>query len=98
MKAGEVQCPITKVAQLLSDTWTMLIMHYLLEGPQRFCDLERSLEGISTRTLTLKLQKLVQEGLIEKTIDGLYASTKRGKGLRIIENAMRKYNDTYLTH
>lgn len=96
MKGDAVQCPITKVAQLLSDTWTMLIMHYLLVGPQRFCDLERSLEGISTRTLTLKLQKLVEEGLILKNSDGMYEATKKGKGLRLIENAMRTFDRKYL--
>jgi len=96
MKENAAECPITKVALLLSDTWTMLIMHYLVEKPQRFCDLERSLGGISTRTLTLKLQKLTEEGLVAKTDAGLYEATKRGKGLRIIENAMRKYEATYL--
>jgi len=58
MKQATQPCPMTKTAQLLSDTWTMLIMHDLLSGSKRFCELERSLEGISTRTLTLKLKKL----------------------------------------
>lgn len=96
MKHRETQCPITKVAQLLSDTWTMLVMHYLLEGPKRFCELERALDGISTRTLTLKLQKLTDEQLVCKTESGLYAPTERGKGLRLIERAMHAYEAKYL--
>lgn len=96
MKAPEVACPITRVAQLLSDTWTMLVMHYLIEGPKRFCELERSLSGISTRTLTLKLKKLIDEGMIEKGVDGMYAATAQGKGLRLIENAMKRYQERYL--
>jgi DNA-binding HxlR family transcriptional regulator len=88
-------CPITKVATLLSDTWTMLIMHTLTEKSSRFCEIEAALPGISTRTLTLKLQKLTAEGLVEK--DGaLYSATKKGAGLKIIEKAMRKYSETYL--
>lgn len=89
-------CPITRVATLLSDTWTMLIMHALTTGPKRFCELEKELEGISTRTLTLKLQKLATEGLIEKTETGTYQATKKGSGLKIIEKAMMKYSEQYL--
>lgn len=96
MKNRETTCPITKVALLLSDTWTMLIMHALLSGPKRFCEIERELDGISTRTLTNKLKKLEEEGLLLKNETGYYEATKQGKGLRIIENAMRKYDSAYL--
>ena len=97
MTHPETACPITKVARLLSDTWTMLIMHQLLDEPKRFCDLERSLTGISTRTLTLKLKKLTADGMAKKTPDGLYAITKKGEGLRLIEHAMKKYEERYLS-
>jgi DNA-binding HxlR family transcriptional regulator len=97
MKNKETTCPVTKVALLLSDVWTMLIMHALLEGgAMRFCDLERALDGISTRTLTNKLKILEEEGLLIKNESGLYEATKRGKGLRLIENAMRRYEKQYL--
>jgi DNA-binding HxlR family transcriptional regulator len=89
-------CPVQKTATLLSDTWTMLIIRDLLEGPRRFCDLERSLEGISTRTLTLKLKKLESEKLVRKLASGSYAATPRGKGLRAVELAMRRYGERYL--
>ncbi|HYD93410.1 MAG TPA: helix-turn-helix domain-containing protein [Candidatus Paceibacterota bacterium] len=93
---GEITCPVTKVAQLLSDSWTILIVYRLNHGPKRFCELERSLEGISTRTLTLKLKKLIEEGMIIKDDQGVYMSTERGKGLKLIENAMRRYEKEYL--
>lgn len=96
MKPSETTCPITKVAKLLSDTWTMLVMHALLTGPKRFCDLERELQGISTRTLTLKLKKLTEESLVAKTSTGAYSATERGRGLKLIENAMKKYEEKYL--
>jgi DNA-binding HxlR family transcriptional regulator len=96
MKSPNIECPITKVATLMSDTWTMLIMHQLILGSKRFCELEKSLEGISTRTLTLKLKKLISESLIKKESDGTYSVTKKGEGLKIIENAMKKYEEKYL--
>ncbi len=89
-------CPVQKTATLLSDTWTMLIVRDLLTGPRRFCELERSLEGISTRTLTLKLKTLKKERLVTKNKDGSYSATPRGKGLRIVESAMRRYGEKYL--
>lgn len=89
-------CPLTKVAELLSDTWTILIMRSLTEGPKRFTELELWLENISSRTLTLKLKKLSNEGLIERDTSGYYSPTKKGRGLKIIETAMIKYNELYL--
>jgi DNA-binding HxlR family transcriptional regulator len=91
-----ISCAITKTATLLSDTWTMLIMRYLLEAPKGFCELERDLDGISTRTLTLKLKKLESERIIKKSKDGCYEPTEKGKGLRIVESAMKRYGEKYL--
>lgn len=96
MKSTDVKCPITRVALLLSDSWTMLIMHFLIEGPKRFCELEKLLDGISTRTLTLKLNKLVEDGMVKKNKDGSYIATKKGAGLKIVEDSMRKYEKKYL--
>jgi DNA-binding HxlR family transcriptional regulator len=85
-----------RAALLLSDTWTMLIMHNLQAGPKGFCDLERDLAGISTRTLTNKLKKLEEEKMVKKNKDGQYQATEKGKGLRAVETAMRKYGEKYL--
>ncbi len=89
-------CPITKVATLLSDTWTMLILRSLTEGSKRFCEIESWLDGISTRTLTLKLKKLTSEGLVTKNTEGKYELTEKGNGIKIIERAMAKYSKLYL--
>ncbi len=91
-----ITCPITKTATLLSDTWTMLIVRSLLDESKRFCELERDLEGISTRTLTLKLQKLEGEKIIKRSKEGCYELTEKGKGLRMVESAMKRYGEKYL--
>jgi DNA-binding HxlR family transcriptional regulator len=97
MKPDMKSCnSVEKAALLLSDTWTMLIMHDLLSGPKGFCELERSLEGISTRTLTNKLKKLEEEKMVKKNKEGQYQATEKGKGLRAVETAMRKYGEKYL--
>lgn len=89
-------CPIEKTAQLLCDEWTILIVRDVLRAPQRFCELERSLEGISTRTLACKLKKLEAEKVIMKRPDGAYEATAKGRGLRTVENAMRRFGERYL--
>ena len=96
MQSDHTTCPVTKTAQLLSDTWTILIMRALLSGPKRFCELERDLKSISTRTLTLKLKNLEDEQMLKKQLDGYYVATEKGLGLRVIERAMRKYGERYL--
>jgi DNA-binding HxlR family transcriptional regulator len=90
-------CPLQKTAELLCDTWTILVLRDLLAGPKRFCELERSLEGISTRTLTLKLKKLADDELIEKGEDSYYRVTQKGKALKPVERAMRRYGQQYLS-
>lgn len=89
-------CPVAKVASLLSDPWTMLILRDLMKGPQRFCELEESLDGISTRTLTLKLEKLLEAGIVTKK-EPKYSITTKGKKLGSIFDAMNAYGKKYLT-
>lgn len=96
MKATTSSCPVQKTAHLLSDMWTMLIFRELLKAPARFCDLERGLHGISTRTLTLKLRHLEEEKLVKKNTDNQYSLTKKGKGLDTVIRAMRRYGEQYL--
>ena len=90
-------CPIAKVASLLSDSWTMLIIRDLLRSPMRFCELEQSLLGVSSRTLTVKLKKLVQEQVINKDdVTHRYSITKQGKNLGKVLDAMAGYGKKYL--
>lgn len=87
-------CPIQKITEILSDAWTILIIRDILSSPMRFCELEKSLLGISTRTLTLKLQKLVDEKIVENK-DHYYTITSQGKHLKPIIDAMSKAGEKF---
>ena len=90
-------CPIAKVANLLSDSWTILIIRDLLNSPARFCELERSLTGVSSRTLTLKLKKLVSKKIISNDqTTHLYSITKQGENLGKVIDAMHGYGEKWL--
>ena len=57
---AENPCPVGYCAEIISGKWTLLLIRDLADGSQRFCELERSLEGISPRTLSLRLRALIQ--------------------------------------
>jgi DNA-binding HxlR family transcriptional regulator len=68
----------------------MLIIRDLLRKKMRFSDLERSLTGISSRTLTSKIKCLEKEQVLTK--EGLYYSmTKKGMKLKKVLDAMSNY-------
>jgi DNA-binding HxlR family transcriptional regulator len=74
----------------------------LAEGQSRFCELERSLEGISPRTLSLRLRALEEEGIvIRETFPEVpprveYALTEKGQALAPIVEDMRAYGLRWL--
>tara|TARA_B100001179_G_C18547860_1_gene384647 strand:+ start:74 stop:379 length:306 start_codon:yes stop_codon:yes gene_type:complete len=84
-------CLIAQVAQLLSDPWTMLMIRDLLKKEMRFSDLLRSLDGISSRTLTNKIKHLEQEKILYKKNDNYYSLTDKGRNLKKVLNAMISY-------
>lgn len=89
------KCPIAKVAILLSDPWTMLIIRDLIyRKNMRFSDLENSLEGISTRTLIKKIKILEKEKILCKK-DNLYYLSEKGKGLKNVIKSMFIYGKKY---
>ena len=95
MKDSPEVCPVAKVASLLSDAWTMLIVRDLMRTRLRYSELVTSLDGISTRTLVLKLKKLEDSGIVSKK-DPYYVITPKGKRLGAIFQEMTKYGKKYL--
>lgn len=95
-------CPVCATAEIVCGKWTLLVIRDLAEGRSRFCELERSLQGISPRTLSLRLRGLEEEGIVERqTFPEVpprveYALTEKGRALvPLIEN-MRAYGREWL--
>jgi len=95
-------CPVTATAEILAGKWTILLIRDLAEGRCRFCELERSLEGISPRTLSLRLRALEEQGVLErKTFPEVpprveYSLTEKGRALVPIIEDMRRYGRSWL--
>jgi len=90
------KCPVARVAVLLSDPWTMLIIRdVLIKKKMRFSDLEKSLKGISSRTLTIKIRQLENEGILFKEGIHDYSMTKNGLKFKKILSAMADYGKSF---
>ena len=95
-------CPVSACAEILGGKWTILLIRDLADGRSRFCELERSLEGISPRTLSLRLRALEEQGIVERrTFPEVpprveYTLTEKGQGLVPIIEGMRSYGREYL--
>ena len=93
----ETDCPVCACAEIISGKWTLLVIRDLAGGNRRFCELERSLEGISPRTLSLRLRALEECGVVERhTYPEVpprveYALTEKGRALEPLIDDMRAY-------
>ena len=59
---------VAPVLNRVGDKWSMLIVMILANGPQRFSELKRAIDGISQRMLTLSLRGLERDGLLTRTV------------------------------
>jgi DNA-binding HxlR family transcriptional regulator len=100
--AANDACPVCRTAAIICGKWTLLVIRDLAEGRARFCELERSLEGISPRTLSLRLRALEEEGIVvRRTFPEVpprveYALTEKGRALVPIIEDMRRYGSDWL--
>ncbi len=96
------QCPVCRTAEVVCGKWTLLVIRDLAAGSSRFCELERSLEGISPRTLSLRLRALEDEAIVERhTFPEVpprveYALTEKGQALVPLIEDMRTYGSRWL--
>jgi DNA-binding HxlR family transcriptional regulator len=100
--AVDETCPVCLTADVVCGKWTLLLVRDLAAGTSRFCELERSLAGISPRTLSLRLRALEEEGIVERQTFGEvpprveYALTEKGLALLPIIDGMREYGRRWL--
>jgi DNA-binding HxlR family transcriptional regulator len=100
--AYDENCPVCATAEIVCGKWTLLIIRDLADDRQRFCELERSLKGISPRTLSLRLRALEEEGIVKReTFPEVpprveYALTEKGRALVPLIEDMRSYGRRWL--
>ncbi|HZU03166.1 MAG TPA: helix-turn-helix domain-containing protein [Ktedonobacteraceae bacterium] len=98
----DITCPIARTAEIISGKWTLLIIRDLVSGVKRFNQLERSLHGISPKTLSERLRSLEEEGIIiRQTFAEVpprveYSLTEKGHDLVGVIESMRGFGKRWL--
>src|SRR5258706_1207253 len=95
-------CSIARALEVVGERWTLLIIRDVLLGLNRFDQLQESL-GIARNVLTDRLNRLVDEGVLERVLYSErpdryeYRLTSMGRDLNIALAAFRQWGDRYLS-
>ncbi len=102
VKINEEEKCSNEELKMLGDFWTLAIIQTIDGGEKRFAQLERDLPQINPTTLSSRLKKLEEQGIIkrqEETVDKLsvvYSLTEKGDGIMPILAEIRKFADKFL--
>jgi DNA-binding HxlR family transcriptional regulator len=61
-------CPTRKTLELLSSTWTVLVVHALAERTHRYSELKSRVEGVTHKMLAQTLRALERDGLVTRRV------------------------------
>lgn len=95
-------CPVARTADIIGSRWTPLIVRDLAGGQRRFSELERSLEGISPKTLSERLKRLEEAGIVDRCCFAEvpprveYSLTRKGHALLPVIDSMRQFGAMWL--
>ncbi|WP_037603623.1 winged helix-turn-helix transcriptional regulator [Streptacidiphilus rugosus] len=91
-------CGIRDVLDRIGDKWSVLVIVELANRPRRFRELQRAIDGISQRMLTLTVRRLERDGLILRTVYPTvparvdYRLTDTGAGLTHLVKALADWS------
>jgi len=92
---------VATAMNVIGNKWTALILRDLIDGSRRFSELERSLTGISPRTLSARLDDLERCDIVTKASYAEvpprieYTLTEKGRDLLPILRQMAAWGDKY---
>jgi DNA-binding HxlR family transcriptional regulator len=98
----EKDCPSRQVLDRIGDTWSVLIVGTLQDGPCRHGELAKRIGGISPKMLTQTLRGLERDGLITRTVYAVvpprvdYGLTDLGKSLLGLVGALESWAETHI--
>lgn len=90
-----------KTTKVVGDFWTLRIIDALSKEELRFCGIERALPDINPATLTNRLKRLEEHGLIDRkreTCDKQsvsYSLSSKGQGLLPVLQAIDTFTEKY---
>ena len=60
--------PVHEVLAQISGKWTILVVRVLSDGPKRFSELKRQIDGVSQKMLTATLRDLEKDGFVSRKV------------------------------
>ncbi|MGW7350995.1 helix-turn-helix domain-containing protein [Streptomyces sp. Z26] len=102
--AGEDPCRTRAVLGIVGDKWSLLVVRHLSEGPRRFTELKRAVDGISQRMLTVTLRGLERDGILTRTVRNVmpphvsYELTPMGRTLREATAPLLEWSIAHVGH
>jgi DNA-binding HxlR family transcriptional regulator len=61
-------CRVRSVLNRVGDKWAIYVVDRLGQGPRRFTELNRGIDGITARMLTVTLRGLERDGIVTRTV------------------------------
>lgn len=68
IRGSHPTCQLRDILDRVGDKWSVLVLDLLGSGSKRYSELQRSVDGISQRMLTLTLRSLERDGLVDRTV------------------------------
>ncbi len=96
----DLVCSVASTLDVVGDRWTMLVIRDALYGLRRFDEFQRDL-GIARNVLTTRLQRLVENGVLEKVLyqehppRHEYHLTQKGRDLLPVVLTMMNWGQRY---
>jgi DNA-binding HxlR family transcriptional regulator len=94
-------CPVATTVGLIGNKWKILILRDVLDGPKRFGELRKSLEGISQKVLTDNLRDMEKDGLLIRKVFAEvpprveYSLSEIGETMRPIIKQLEEWGSMY---
>jgi len=95
-------CSIARALEVVGERWTLLIVRDAFLGLRRFEQFQQSL-GIARNVLTDRLNRLVDEGILERVRYSErperyeYRLTRKGRDLNLALAGLRQWGDKYIS-
>jgi DNA-binding HxlR family transcriptional regulator len=95
-------CPVARTLDIVGERWTLLILRDLFrQGARKFQDFEASLTGIGPNTLSARLKRLEEAGIVERRFYAQrppraeYVLTEKGRALGPVLRALKTWGERY---
>jgi DNA-binding HxlR family transcriptional regulator len=95
-------CSIARALEVVGERWTLLIVRDAFLGLRRFDEFHENL-GIARNVLTDRLNRLVDEGILERVRYSErperfeYRLTQKGRDLQLALSGLRQWGDKYVS-